>query len=165
MKPEMYEHFSRQPFPTALFVHPNLFSSRAVINGTQVIGLKTFGAAHLIGKEIVFNEAPVPLAWMYQRTCNFVDMARAKNGQLISDGETFGATRDEVIKVRHCNSSAEYVRGTIELTLLQSVEHGYEFDTTAEQKKTQNQTINSTQRTSGSPDKASFGKRIADFFN
>lgn len=124
MKPEMYEHFANEAFPTPLFVHPAMFSSREVINGTEVIGLRTYGAAHLIGREIVFNEAPVPFEWLYTRACNFVDMAR-QSGSVIPHGESFGASDEEIIRVRHRPKSEKDPNGAIELTLERCDEHNF----------------------------------------
>jgi hypothetical protein len=114
--PARYKLLMSNPFPIPLFVHPGLFSSRKEINGTQVVGLHTFGASHLIGQEITFNEAPVPLSWMYERVCNFIEMSRTA-GRLIPSGETFGANSKEIIRVLHRPASKDAPQGEIELTL------------------------------------------------
>ncbi len=113
------------PFPIPLFVHPGLFSSRNTISGVPVLGLRTFGASHLIGYEITFIEAPVPLRWLYERACNFVSIARDR-GSLIPHGESFGVDNDEVIRVRHRPASDDRPAGEIELTLELSSE--FELD-------------------------------------
>ena len=113
------------PFPVPLFVHPGLFSSRNTINGVPVLGLRTFGASHLIGYEIIFIEAPVPLGWLFERACNFVSIARDR-GSLIPHGESFGADNNEVIRVRHRPASDDRPAGEIELTLERSSE--FELD-------------------------------------
>ena len=124
MKPDTYEHFAHQAFPTPLFVHPSLFSSREIVETKHVIGLRTYGAAHLIGREIIFNEAPVPFGWLYERTCNFVDMAR-QSGSVIPHGESFGASNAEIIRVRHRPKSEKDPNGAIELTLERCDEHDF----------------------------------------
>lgn len=113
------------PFPIPLFVHPGLFSSRNTINGLAVLGLRTFGASHLIGYEITFIEAPVPLGWLFERACNFVSIVRDR-GSLIPHGEAFGADNSEVIRVRHRPASDNRPAGEIELTLERSSE--FELD-------------------------------------
>lgn len=127
LDPELYDAYSRQPFPIALFVHPGFFSSRTVVDEKRVVGLRTFGAAPLIGREIVFAEAPVPPSWIYKRTCDFVAAAR-KRGALIPDGENFGASEDEIIRIRHQPASETFPDGFVELTLEHSAEHRYAFD-------------------------------------
>ncbi len=113
------------PFPIPLFVHPGLFSSRNTINGVPVLGLRTFGASHLIGYEVIFVEAPVPLAWMFERACNFVGIVRDR-GSLIPHDETFGADHSEIIRVRHRPATDDKSDGEIELTLELSSE--FELD-------------------------------------
>ena len=44
-------------FPTPLHIHPKLFSSGEDADGRRSIGFRTFGARHVIGREILFSEA------------------------------------------------------------------------------------------------------------
>ena len=125
MSAENFHLLVSDAFPIPLFVHPDLFSSRNVINGIPVLGLRTFGASHLIGYEIIFIETPVPLGWLFERTCNFVSEVRDRNS-LIPDGETFGVENNEIIRVRHRPASEEKLTGEIELTLESSDE--FELD-------------------------------------
>ncbi len=108
-------------FPTPLYVHPGLFSSNEVINGTKVLGLTTLGAVDLIGKEVIFNEAPVPFHWLYHRTIAFIEMMR-NSGSTVSDEDSFGLNKDEVIRIRHCPPSQKHPQGNIALTLEKSGE-------------------------------------------
>lgn len=112
-------------FPTPLYVHPYLFSSNEVINDIQLLGLTTYGAAHLIGREITFREAPVPFHWLQHRTVVFIDMIRQR-GALIPDDETFGLNELEVIRVKHRASSQQHPQGSVELQLEQSDEFALE---------------------------------------
>ena len=116
-----FSMLASDPFPVPLFVHPGLFSSRNTINGVPVLGLRTFGASHLIGYEIIFIEAPVPLGWLFERACNFVSIVRDR-GSLIPHSETFGVDNSEVIRVRHRPASDDRPAGEIELTLERSSE-------------------------------------------
>ncbi len=118
---ETFLLLASDPFPVPLFVHPGLFSSRNAINEVPVLGLRTFGASHLIGYEIIFIEAPVPLGWLFERACNFVNIVRDR-GSLIPHGETFGADKSEIIRVRHRPASDDRPAGEIELTLERSSE-------------------------------------------
>jgi|GEM_PF-2995050 len=138
LKPDQFARLAKAPFPVPLFVHPSLFSSQAVVNGTRVVGLRTYGAAHLIGREIVFHEAPVPFAWMYERACNFIEMARA-SGTIIPHGDSFGASPAEVIRVRHGAPSERDPDGVIELTLERCDEHGFIVDQPVEIEPAQTQ--------------------------
>lgn len=121
LSPEGFLLLASDPFPVALFVHPDLFSSRNVINGVPVLGLRSSSASHLIGYEIIFIEAPVPLGWLFERACNFVNIVRDR-GSLIPHGETFGVDSSEIIRVRHRPGSDDRPAGEIELTLERSNE-------------------------------------------
>ncbi|MCG6859122.1 MAG: hypothetical protein LJE67_13775 [Salaquimonas sp.] len=123
MTSDYFDKVSMDAFPMQLFVHPSYFSSRKEVNGTQVIGLRTYGAAHLIGKEVVFNEAPVPPGYLYARVVQFLEMAR-RSGEVIADGESFGESDREIIRVRHLPAEELDPNGRLELTLERSDAYG-----------------------------------------
>ena len=116
LTPINYFTISSEPFPIPLFVHPRLFSSGQIQNGKNVVGMRTYGVSHLIGYEVIFIEAPVSVSWMFKRVCKFVSVVR-ENGALIEDGESFGATKNEIIRVQHRPPSDTCSAGLIELTL------------------------------------------------
>ncbi|MXN65047.1 hypothetical protein GR183_09025 [Stappia sp. GBMRC 2046] len=118
-----YGALAQQPDPMPLYIHPSLFSSRAVVRGRQVIGFRTFGAAHFLGKEIVFNEAPVPLDWMLSRVYSFVGTMRER-GELPPAGDSFGLSADEVIRISYNTPSPEDPEEFIGLSLERCPEFG-----------------------------------------
>ena len=106
-------------FPSPIIIHPQLFSSGEPVGGRHSVGFKTFGARFVIGHEILFTEAPADLRWMIERTLNFLQMAHINGYRLIPDGESFGATADEVIRVRYRPPDGDDVP-LIELTVEKS---------------------------------------------
>jgi hypothetical protein len=66
----------------------------------------------------------VPFQWLYERACDFVDMAR-QSGSIVPHGESFGASSGEIIRVRHRPPSGKDQAGVIELTLERCDEHDF----------------------------------------
>jgi hypothetical protein len=110
-------------FPTPLHIHPQLFSNSENSGGRRSMGFVTLGARHVIGREIVFNECPADLHWMHLMAVMYVWMARNDGYRLIPDGDTFGTSPDEVIRVRHRPPEGDDVP-LIELTVEKSLEQG-----------------------------------------
>lgn len=123
MSGKAYGSLAQQPDPMPLYIHPSLFSSRAVIKGKQVIGFRTFGAAHFLGREIVFNEAPVPLDWMLSRVYNFIATMRER-GELPPAGDSFGTSASEIIRISYNTPSPEDPEEFIGFTLERCPEFG-----------------------------------------
>lgn len=105
----------RDPFPLPLFVTPNLFSSGEVIEGTRVVGFQAVGSEYLIGKRVIFNEAPLPYAHLLRRTYEFIAYCRAR-GEVIPDGDSFGASSADIIRVRQKDPTDVCPSGAVELT-------------------------------------------------
>lgn len=108
---------SAEPLPTPLFIHPSFFSSNKMIAGRRVIGARGSCSEHFINRQVVVNEAPMPFSWVFERICNFVDMVRERDGALIPDGDTFGSSEREIIRVRHEEPSEAEPFGVVYLTL------------------------------------------------
>lgn len=108
--------------PTPLLVHPSYFSSNRVVAGRRLIGARGGFSEHLINRSVIFNETPASFRWIYERICGFVEMVRARGGELIADGETFGAHTNEVIRVAHEGPSEKDPAGIVYLTLESSDE-------------------------------------------
>ena len=83
-----------------LRVHPVRFGSGKSVNGSNCIGLRTFGAKTLIGREILFDESPINFIMLYQRALQFIAMAQA-SGSVIPHNDSFGIDNTEIIRVRH----------------------------------------------------------------
>lgn len=124
LPPDMFSAFVADTvFPSPLHIHPHLFSSGEGGNGRRTIGFTTFGARHVIGREIRFSECPADLRWMLGRTVNFVQLARLDGYRLILDGDSFGASAEEVIRVRYVTADDDDVP-LIELTAEKCPEQG-----------------------------------------
>ena len=62
---EYMQRYGSSDFPGGLLVHPSYFSSRKIVDGKQVIGMRTFGMSHFLGKEYLFPEEPVDPSWLH----------------------------------------------------------------------------------------------------
>jgi len=114
-------------FSTAFHLHPQLFSNAEITDGQRSVGFVTLGARHIIGHEILFNECPADLNWMHLIAVMFVRMARNDGYRLIPDGDSFGSSADEVIRVRHRPADEDGVP-MIELTVEKSLQQGIGID-------------------------------------
>lgn len=124
LAPDMFAGFVAQSrFPSPLHLHPQLFSSGQDLGGRRMIGFTTFGARHVIGAEIRFNEGPADIGWMLERSLDLLQMARLNDYRPVPHGDSFGASADEVIRVRHRPAEGEDVP-LIELTAETCAEQG-----------------------------------------
>ncbi len=104
--------------PVTLHVHPIMFSVPNAKTGQTQQSAMSYGAAHLIGREVTFEPADAPAGYMASRILYFVDLVRVhRKGQLIPHGETFGENENEIIRVLHEPPSAERPQGGITLRL------------------------------------------------
>lgn len=104
-----------EPFPLSLFVAPEYFSSGQTDQGLTPMGFHALGSELLIGKRIVFTETPLPPAHLMRRTLEFIAYCRAR-GEIIPDGDSFGASEADVIRVRHIPPAGDRPEGRVELT-------------------------------------------------
>ena len=79
----------------SLLVHPWFSSGEG-----QDCSLKTIGASSLVGRELLFDPVPMPRAELYDRALHFVSITRG-TGLLVPDGDVFGRSEDESIRVHH----------------------------------------------------------------
>ncbi len=77
-------------FPSPLTIHPILFGEPDADGVTSSIGLRTLGARHWLGREIVVPATTLPWAAAYQTAVAFCSMATMEGGYVIPDGNTFG---------------------------------------------------------------------------
>lgn len=124
LSPDQFSTAVADPrYPSPLHIHPQLFSSGESADGEGSIAFRTMGARHVIGREILFSECPADVRWMQDRAMLFLEKARRDDGLLIPDGESFGVSADEVIRVRHRPPVGDDVP-LIELTVEKSLEQG-----------------------------------------
>ena len=114
--PERFMAMADVLFPLPLFCHPRPFSSGRVAEGTQCMGFRLDFAEQVLGRPLIFREAPARLPYLLDRAYAFIDHCR-ESGRILGDGAQFGAAPSEVIAVAHKPASPEYPSGCIELTL------------------------------------------------
>jgi hypothetical protein len=94
--------------PGILHVHPLLFDGGKTPDGRSKVAIKTFGAAHFIGREI--HVLANPVAWINcaQHLLGFIKFALMDGGYVIPDGDTFGPETGEFsYRVRHIAAGAK----------------------------------------------------------
>ncbi len=95
--PEMFANAALNPVPGPLHIHPLLFG-----DAQKRIGIRTIGARHFIGHELLVEAGPIPWQGLYGRIVEFVQMATRPNGYIVPDGETFGPPdHTESYRVHH----------------------------------------------------------------
>ncbi|MBS8228462.1 hypothetical protein [Vannielia litorea] len=114
--PERFLAMADVLFPLPLFCHPRPFSSGRVAEGTQCIGFRLNHAEEVLGRPLLFREAPARLPYLLDRAYAFIDHCR-EAGRILGDGAQFGAAPGEVIAVAMKPPSEGYPQGHIELTL------------------------------------------------
>ena len=125
---EAFDGFASLPAPGPLHVHPYLFGSAKNADGQAKLGIRTFGARHFIGREIVIEPHFLPWAANYETILAFLRIATTKNGYVIPDGDSFGP-EDRSLSYRVLHREAE--GGDVplyELVPLMHREHGFVAD-------------------------------------
>ena len=87
---ETFEAAASIPAPGPLHVHPFLFGGQTAESGETKLGIRTFGARHFVGREILIQPSVLPWAANYETILAFLRIATTKNGYVIPDGDTFG---------------------------------------------------------------------------
>ncbi len=134
VSPEFFAEVERGPSMTPLYVRPYLFSSVGHLRSGVPIGMVGNGAQYLIGRPVIFNQAPVDLDWMILRVSNFVDMCHLR-GSVIPDGDSMGADASEVITVRHIAPTRDQPLGSYELTAERVAKFGIDGPQVREQRQ------------------------------
>ena len=76
--------------PSPLHIHPYLFGNANGRDGEARVGIRTFGARHFIGRELLVEPSILPWAANYETMLAFLRVATTQNGYIIPDGDTFG---------------------------------------------------------------------------
>lgn len=109
---------------TLLNLRPVLTSSFGRMGDGEPIGMTLNGSQWLIGKLVIFEETPVPFAWMMHVAFAFVKMCQAR-GSLIEDNGTFEVDGENwSIGVSYDESNAHSECGNIRLSVLKAAEFG-----------------------------------------
>lgn len=106
LKPEAFEALAQLDAPGPLNIHPFLFGHEA--DGRQLVGIRTYGAAHFVGREVLVQPSALPWAANYDTVLAFLKLASAENGYVIPDGDTFGPEDHSLsYRVRHLDATGE----------------------------------------------------------
>lgn len=123
---EAFETFAAgSAAPGPLHVHPFLFGRDKSADGKPKLGIRTFGARHFIGREVLVQPSVLPWTANYDTILAFLKVATTKNGYVIPDGDTFGP-EDRSLSYRVTHLEAE--EGDVplfELVPLLHREHGF----------------------------------------
>ncbi|AUX69053.1 hypothetical protein CHX26_05650 [Porphyrobacter sp. HT-58-2] len=118
--------------PGAVNLHPQLFGPRAAPGEAERVGIRTFGARHWLGREILIEPNVLPWGANLQTIFAFLRVATMPNGYVIPDGDTFGPEdRSLSYRVLHHDAGARLGNGEIadmplyELVPLKHVAHGF----------------------------------------
>lgn len=76
--------------PGPLHIHPFLFGPTAAPGERARVGIRTFGARHWLGREIIVQPNVLPWAANLETIFAFLRVATMPNGYVIPDGDTFG---------------------------------------------------------------------------
>jgi len=91
MSGELFDRFAADSAaPGPLHIHPFLFGPRPATGEAPLAGIRTFGARHWLGREIIIQPSVLPWAANYETLLAFLRIATMPNGYIIPDGDTFG---------------------------------------------------------------------------
>lgn len=131
---EQCDAFAAIEPPSPLHIHPFLYGPQAAPGDRSLVGIRTFGARHWLGREILIKPNVLPWAANYETILAFLRVATMANGYVIPDGDTFGPEdRSQSFRVLHHDVGADigYVTPEpadmpmYELVPLKYVEHGF----------------------------------------
>jgi hypothetical protein len=103
---EKFEAVAALAAPSPLHVHPYLFGNAGGAGGEPAIGIRTFGARHFIGRELLIEPSVLPWAANFETILAFIRVAIAQNGYVIPDGDSFGP-EDRSLSYRVIHREAE----------------------------------------------------------
>lgn len=76
--------------PGPLHIHPFLFGPRPAAGEQALVGIRTFGARHWLGREIIIQPNVLPWSANLETIFAFLRVATMPGGYVIPDGDTFG---------------------------------------------------------------------------
>jgi hypothetical protein len=125
---EMFEAAAELAAPSPLHVHPFLFGQGQGSDGEAKVGIRTFGARHFIGRELLIEPSVIPWSANFEVMLTFLRVAMADKGYIIPDGDTFGPEDHSLsYRVIHRDAAPNDVP-LYELVPLLCREHGFVAD-------------------------------------
>jgi len=95
-------------FPGPLHIHPFLYGPRAAPGDQALVGIRTFGVRHWLGREVIIQPHVLPWAANLETIFAFLRVATMPNGYVIPDGDTFGPEdRSLSYRVLHHDAGAD----------------------------------------------------------
>lgn len=76
--------------PGPLHIHPFLFGPRRSNDEASMAGIRTYGARHWLGREILIQPSVLPWSANFETILAFLRIATMQDGYVIPDGDTFG---------------------------------------------------------------------------
>ena len=125
---EVIADVAKMAAPGPLHIHPYLFGGQKDATGATKVGIRTFGARHFVGREVLVEPNALPWGANYQTILVFLKVATVENGYVIAHGDTFGP-EDRSLSYRVLHREAE--AGDVPLFELQPLmyrEHGFVSD-------------------------------------
>lgn len=87
---EQWDQAAEGEAPSLIHIHPYLFGPRAPVGGKHLLGLRTFGARHFIGRELLIEPHEIDWSANFEVMLAFMRVATMDNGYVIPDGDSFG---------------------------------------------------------------------------
>jgi hypothetical protein len=120
--------------PGPLHIHPYLFGPRPAPGDDALAGIRTFGARHWLGREVLIEPHVLPWAANFETILAFLRIATAPGGYVIPDGDTFGP-EDRSLSYRVIHHDQGAIIGTedpepadmpmYELVPMKHIAHGF----------------------------------------
>jgi hypothetical protein len=85
--PELFRNAAIGPAPGPLHIHPVLFGDAQNSMGPRMAGIRTFGARHFIGRELLIEPNPIPWQATFLTMLAFLKVATVPDGYVIPDGD------------------------------------------------------------------------------
>ncbi len=118
--------------PGPLHIHPFLYGPRPQPGEDALVGIRTFGARHWLGREVIIQPHVLPWAANLETIFTFLKIATMPNGYVIPDGDTFGPEdRSLSYRVLHHDAGAQIGDGApldvpcYELVPMKHVAHSF----------------------------------------
>jgi len=123
MKPKVFQELAHGDAPELLYLHPHLYGRADPVSGKQLFGLIGVGSHTLIGHTLEFKPSAVPPNYLANKMYEFVAFCRLR-GQLIPEGDVFGADENEKIQVLYHLPKSEGNPPGIELKVVHNPDFG-----------------------------------------